>query len=164
MRGAELPRIIAALKGPIDTFVKDARVRVSLLINRSGQVLAQHGFTSSYEVMNVASLAAAAHASSRALADLTQSGDWTHLHHAGQRIELFLATLKTPVEPLILVTIFDAESSLGLVQLFFAQLAQRVSGLPELQVARVSADQVSFERDLEAGVERAFTSERRNEA
>jgi predicted regulator of Ras-like GTPase activity (Roadblock/LC7/MglB family) len=162
MRGADLPRIVAALKEPIAIFVRDARVRVSLLINRSGQVLAQHGFTSSYEVMNVASLAAAAHASSRALADLTQSGGWTHLHHAGERHELFLATLGTPVEPLILVTIFDTESSLGLVQLFFHQLAERVAGLPELHSVRASADQKSFEHDLEAGVERAFGGSRRD--
>jgi predicted regulator of Ras-like GTPase activity (Roadblock/LC7/MglB family) len=160
MRSTDLPRIIAALKEPIQLFVRDARVRVSLLINRSGQVLAQHGFTSSYEVMNVASLAAAAHASSRALADITQAGGWTHLHHSGERHELFLATLGTPVEPLILVTIFDGESSLGLVQLFFKQLAERVSGLPELQSARASADQQSFEHDLEAGVDRAFGTRR----
>lgn len=160
MRSTDLPRIIAALKEPIQLFVRDSRVRVSLLINRSGQVLAQHGFTSSYEVMNVASLAAAAHASSRALADITQAGGWTHLHHAGERHELFLATLGTPVEPLILVTIFDGESSLGLVQLFFKQLSDRVSGLPELQSVRASADQRSFEHDLEAGVERAFGTRR----
>ncbi|MCI0434316.1 MAG: roadblock/LC7 domain-containing protein [Gemmatimonadetes bacterium] len=159
MKGAELPRIIGALKQPIDTFIRDARIRVALLVNRSGQVLAQHGFTSSYEVMNVASLAAAAHATSQALADLTAVGDWSHLHHAGTRQELFLATLATPAAPLILVAIFDGESSLGLVQLFFGQLARRVAALPELQAATGSADQQSFEADLEAGIARAFKPE-----
>jgi len=164
MRGTELPRIVAALKGPIDTFVRDARVRVALLIDRSGQVVAQHGFTSSYEVMNVASLAAAAHATSHALADVTSVGGWSHLHHAGTRQELFLATLTTPTAPLILVAIFDSESSLGLVQLFFGQLAVRVAALPELQRVSASADQHSFERDLEAGIARAFAPDSRSGA
>ena len=76
MKGAELPIVVRALREPVGTFVRDSRVRVSLLVNRSGQVLAQHGFTGGYEVMNVASLAAAAHASARALAELTRSGGW----------------------------------------------------------------------------------------
>lgn len=160
MRGADLPRLVAALRAPIETFVRDSRARMALLITGSGQVLAQHGFTSGYEVMNVASLAAATHASSGALAELVQAGRWHHLHHAGARQQLFLASLDTPQGRLILVVVFDSESSsLGLVQYFFTQLAQRVAELPELRDGRKSADQRSFERDLEAGLERIFSSE-----
>ena len=61
MRSAEdLAQLVEALRPTIAEFVREARVRTTLLINTSGQVLAQHGFTRSYEVMNVASLAAAA--------------------------------------------------------------------------------------------------------
>ena len=158
MRSSDLPGLVAALRGPVNEFVRDARVRISLVISGSGQVLGQHGFTSGYEVMNVASLAAAAHASARALAELTQTGHWSHLHHAGRRQQLFLAPLETPVEKLILVAIFDAESSLGLVQFFFNRLATRVIALPALTSARGSADARSFERDLEAGLDRIFAS------
>lgn len=157
MRSSDLPGLVAALRAPVDEFVRDARVRISLVISSSGQVLGQHGFTSSYEVMNVASLAAAAHASARALADLTKTGDWSHLHHAGQRQQLFLAPLETPVEKLILVAIFDADSSLGLVQFFFGRLAAKVRDMQALTRARGSADSRSFERDLDAGLERIFT-------
>ena len=157
MRGSDLPRLVAALRDPIETFVRDSRVRISLLITGSGQVLAQHGFTTSYEVMNVAALAAAANASSRAIADLMQVGRWTHLHHAGANQQIFLATLDTPIEKLTLVVIFDAESSLGLVQFFFARLADRIARLPELATARGSADHVTFERDLQQGLERIFS-------
>lgn len=159
MRRTELPALVAALRDPVDAFVRDARLRLALLISTSGQVLAQHGFTGRYEVMNVASLAAAAHASSRALADLTRSGGWTHLYHGGRDRQLFLAPLPTPIEPLILVAIFDTESSLGLVQLFFDQLAGSVADIPELLDPSGSADQVSFEADLEAGIERIFSPE-----
>jgi predicted regulator of Ras-like GTPase activity (Roadblock/LC7/MglB family) len=156
MRSTDLPGLVAALKSPVDEFVRDARVRISLVISSSGQVLGQHGFTSSYEVMNVASLAAAAYASARALAELTQTGQWTHLHHAGRSQQLFLAPLETPVEKLILVAIFDAESSLGLVQFFFGRLAERVKSMPALTGVRGSADARTFERDLEAGLDRIF--------
>jgi len=158
MRGADLAHLVAALRAPIELFVRESRVRIALLITGSGQVLAQHGFTSGYEVMNVASLAAAAHASSGALAEVLQTGGWSHLHHAGEHQQLFLATLETPVGRLILVSIFDRESSsLGLVQLFFGQLAARVRTMPELSRTQQAADQRTFERDLQAGLDRVFS-------
>jgi predicted regulator of Ras-like GTPase activity (Roadblock/LC7/MglB family) len=161
MKHTELPRVIRVLKDPVLRFVHDARARIALLVSRSGQVLAQYGFTSSYEVMNVASLAAAAHASSQALAELTRSGRWTHLYHAGAERKMFLAPLDTPVDQFILVVIFDGQSSLGIVQLFFDQLSKRVAALPELQRTLERTDAASFERDLNAGLERMFPADAR---
>lgn len=158
MRQQELPDLMRALRGPVETFVHASRVRMTLLVNRAGQVLAQHGFTSSYEVMNVASLAAAAHASSHALAELVGTRRWNHLHHAGADRQLFLALLDTPFEPLIVVVIFDDQSSLGIVELFFKRLATEVAGLPQFRNVRGSEDATSFERDLEAGLERVLRS------
>jgi predicted regulator of Ras-like GTPase activity (Roadblock/LC7/MglB family) len=153
MRRDDLPGLAAALRPPVHTFVRESRVRIALLVNGSGQVLAQHGFTRSYEIMNVASLAAAAHASSGALARLSGAGHWEHLYHAGRERQLFLAPLRTPVGELILVAIFDADSSLGIVRLFYARLERDVAALPDFMAVRGTTDQASFERDLEAGLE-----------
>jgi len=159
MRQSELPDLMQALRAPVNAFIHDSRARIALIVNRSGQVLAQHGFTSSYETMNVASLAAAAHASSQALAELLNTRRWKHLYHAGVKRNMFLALLDTPLEPLILVVIFDDQSSLGLVELFFDRLSASVAALPQLREVRRSADAVSFERDLEAGLDRVFKSD-----
>jgi len=137
--------------------VRESRVRIALLINSAGQVLAQHGFTRSYEVMNVASLAAAAHASAGALAQMTQARRWVHMHHAGKERQLFLAPIKTPLTELILVTIFDTETSLGIVQLFFDQLSTAISALPEFKEELQQTTQQAFERDLEAGLQRVLS-------
>ena len=155
----DLPRLVEALKPPIAEFVRESRSRIALLINGSGQVLAQHGFTRSYEVMNVASLAAAAHASARALAELTDASRWTHLHHAGKERQLFLAPIRTPVAELILVIIFDEETSLGIVQLYFDQLTTAIAALPDFQEALTPTTQQHFERDLEAGLRNVLTDE-----
>lgn len=160
MRVAELPRIVESLRPAIQEFVHESRARIALLVTGSGQVLAQHGFARSYEVMNVASLAAAAHAAANALGTLTGAGRWHHLHQAGRRQDLFLATLQTPVENLIFVVIFDAESSLGIVQLFFGRLAVQVAALPEFQrMPQSTTTQATFERDLEEGLQRVFLPE-----
>jgi predicted regulator of Ras-like GTPase activity (Roadblock/LC7/MglB family) len=153
MRRDQLPAVVAALQVPVRHFVHESRVRTVLLVNGAGQVLAQHGFTSSYEVMNVASLAAATHASSRALATLSGAGRWAHLYHGGREQQLFLAPLRTPVEELILVAIFDGDSSLGLVRLFYDTLEREIAALPELRQSMPATDRAGFERDLEAGLE-----------
>ncbi len=163
MRNDELARLVEVLKAPIGEFVREARIRTALLINGSGQVLAQHGFTRSYEVMNVASLAAAAHAAARALAEMTDAQKWTHLHHAGKQRQLFMAPISTPFEELILVAIFDSDSSLGLVQLFFQRFSARVGGLPELRQRTFQTTQQSFERDLQAGLSNVLATEANGE-
>jgi hypothetical protein len=159
VRQNDLARIITALKPSIDDFVRESRVRIALLINTTGQVLAQHGFTRSYEIMNVASLAAAAHVSSRLLAQITQARRWTHLHHAGRERNFFLAPVKTPVTDLILVAIFDRETSLGIVQLYFDRLGKAIGALPEFQQELQQTSQLAFERDLEAGLRRVLSEQ-----
>lgn len=153
MKQTDLPRLVEALREPIHSFVRESRVRIALLVNGAGQVLAQHGFTRGFHVMNVASLAAASHSSSRALAQLTGAGSWDHLYQSGVHRQLFLAPLRTPVEELIFVAIFEGDSSLGIVRLFYETLEQQVAALPEFAALRESTDQASFERDLEAGLE-----------
>jgi predicted regulator of Ras-like GTPase activity (Roadblock/LC7/MglB family) len=157
VRQSDLPRIIAALRTPLQDFVHESRVRIVLLISGAGQVLAQHGFTRSYEVMNVASLAAAACSAAGALAQMTDARRWTHMHQAGKEQQLFIAPVRTPGADLILVAIFDRETSLGIVQLFFDRLGTTVGGLAEFQQRLEPATQQSFERDLEAGLQRVLT-------
>lgn len=152
MRRGDLSRLVEVLREPIQTFIREARIRIALLVNASGQVLAQHGFTRSYEVASVASLAAAAHASAHALAGMTGAERWTHLHHAGRERQLFLAPFQTPSEELILVAIFDDDSSLGLVQLYFDRLAYAIAALPEFGVPIPTGSADTFEHDLEAGL------------
>ena len=163
MRDSELARLVEVLKEPIGEFVREARVRTALLVNGSGQVLAQHGFTRSYEVMNVASLAAAAHSAARALAVMTDAKAWTHLHHAGKQRQLFMAPIKVPSEELIMVAIFDSDSSFGLVQLFFQRFSVRIGALPELRQRTFQTTQNTFEHDLQAGLSNVLATEANGE-
>lgn len=152
MRRGDLTEVIDALREPVRAFVRDARVRVALVVDVSGQLLAQQGFTSGYEVANVASLAAAAHASARALAELTAAERWTYLHQVGRERQLFLAPFSTPSEELILVAIFDDDSSLGLVLLYFDEFARRIGDLPQFRTIEGGGSAETFESDLEAGL------------
>ena len=159
MKREDLNRVAKALEEPMRSFVRESRVRTALLVNRSGQVLAHHGFGRGFDVANVAALAAAAHSSAHALAELTGAGQWMHLHHAGKEHQLFLAPFGTTGEQLVLVAIFDQDSTLGLVQLFFDRLAEAVREIPELGSGLQASDMAGFESDLEAGLDRLLSGE-----
>jgi len=156
MRRGDLSEFVGALEGPVERFAREAGLRLVLLINESGQVLAQRGFARALDVMGVAALGAGIHASSRALAALMGMNGFAHLHQGGASAQVFIGPFRTPAENLIVIAVFGEDSSIGLVQLFFAEFTGQVSRLPGWSEVRPTVDAASFERDLEAGLENLF--------
>lgn len=156
MRQLDLRRLQDALAGHLEEFVQESGARLAVLINRSGQVLAHEGFERRLDLVGVASLAAGINASSRALARQLGEDRFEHLYHAGRSRQLFIANFETPAGQLILVTVFDDRSSIGLVRLFFEEFVNGVRDVSELDGARPSVSARDFERDLEAGLDRFF--------
>ena len=164
MRRADLAQFAGALAAPVERFAREAGVRLVLLINESGQVLAQRGFARALDVMGVAALGAGIHASSHALAVMIGEGGFRHLHQGGSAAQVFIGPFRTPSEELIVIAVFGEDSSLGLVQVFFAELAREVAALPGWSETRPTADARAFERDLEAGLETIFGGEAKGAA
>lgn len=156
MRRSDLERFVGDLAEPVERFAREAGVRLVLLINGAGQVLAQRGFARALDVMGVAALGAGIHASSRALAQLLEQGGFGHLFLQGATERVFIAPFSTPSEELVLVAVFGEDSTIGLVQLFFGRLTGEVARLPGWSTARPTADAAQFERDLEAGLDQFF--------
>jgi predicted regulator of Ras-like GTPase activity (Roadblock/LC7/MglB family) len=152
----DLRQIQEAFSGPLEEFVRETRVRLAVLINRSGQVLAQYGFDKLFDLVGVASLAAGINASSRALASQLGENEFEHLHHAGRARQLFLGHFESAAGQLMLVTVFDDRSSIGLVRLFFEEFVMRIRGLPAMDMARSRVNAQDFEAELEAGLDRFF--------
>lgn len=135
---------------PLQRFVDEARVRFALLIHPSGQVLGQFGFTRAVDVMAACALAAAIHASAGQLGRELEGRPFRELYHAGRERQIFLAETETVRGPLILMTVFDAESSLGLVQIYFKEFcaALRAAAPPVEESPPAPALAATFERDL----------------
>jgi hypothetical protein len=70
------------------------------------------------------------------------------LHYAGRVRQIFLGQVEMATGSLILFTVFDDESSLGLVQLFFAEFCASLAAVVpgEAPVSPALAD--DFEREL----------------
>ena len=145
------------LEEPLARFIDDARVHVALLLDTSGRVLAQHGFTRSVEVMSACALAAAIHASASEIGRQLDGSPFTTLHHAGQQRQVFLGSLATPRGSHILLTVFDDATSIGLVRLYFAELSKRLAiAAPAVVQATASPTLVDFESDLNRNLAKLF--------
>jgi predicted regulator of Ras-like GTPase activity (Roadblock/LC7/MglB family) len=145
------------IEEPLLRFVDDARVELVLLLEASGRVLAQHGFTRSVDVMSACALAAAIHASAAEMGRQLGGDPFAAVHHAGSDRQLFLAGLATPHGKCILVTVFDDGSSLGLVRLYFAELASRLATIAPLPATpHGPALAGDFETDLNRNLAKLF--------
>ena len=146
---------------PLQRFVDDARVLFAVLLQPSGQVLGQFGFTRAVDVMAACALAAAIHASASQLGRELEGKPYRELFHAGRERQIFLAETPSGRGPLLLLTAFDAETSLGLVQVYFRDLRdalQHVAPLPP--PAPDATPEVmlgpSFEQDLNRSLAALF--------
>jgi predicted regulator of Ras-like GTPase activity (Roadblock/LC7/MglB family) len=138
----------AWVEAPLKRFVDEARVQLAVLLHPSGQVLGQFGFARSMDVMTACALSAAIHASSAELGRLLDGKPFTGVHYAGKARQIYLASVPTAGGALVLLAVFDDESSLGLVQLFFKEFCAEVAAAAPPASADASALGGDFEREL----------------
>lgn len=145
------------IESPLKRFVDDAGVVLALLLHPSGSVLAQHGFTRAVDIMAACALAAAIHASSSEIGRMLDDKPFTGLHHAGKKRQIFLAETPTQRGPYILLTVFDGESSLGLVKMFFEDFRVGLANAtpPPPQEPRVPLAE-NFEKELNGNLNALF--------
>jgi predicted regulator of Ras-like GTPase activity (Roadblock/LC7/MglB family) len=136
------------VEAPLKRFVGDARVLLALLLYPSGQVLAQHGFTRAVDVMSACALAAAINASAGELGRQLEGRPFDGLHHAGKERQIFLAEARTDRGAFIFLTVFDHESSLGLVRLYFDEFRQALAAAAPPAPKPEPVLTEHFERDL----------------
>ena len=110
-------------EAPLVRYVAQASARLVVVMTPAGQVLAQHGFPRAVDLMGVAAIGAAIMASSGALAELVGEASFGALFHAGRRHGIHLAPCRTARGPLVVLTVFGRETSIGLVELFFDEFA-----------------------------------------
>jgi hypothetical protein len=148
------------VEAPLRRFVDDARARLALLLHPSGQVVAQAGFTREVDVMTACALAAASHATSGELGKRVDGHAFRSLHYAGPDRQLFLSPVNTARGAYICLTVFNAESSLGLVRMYFEELCHDLAAAaPPLPAAPRPTIAADFELDLNRNLAALFGRE-----
>jgi len=144
------------LRGPLERFVRETGARLVLLLTPAGQVLAQFGFTRAIDVMSAAALASGIAASTGELARMLDEREFRALNHQSRRHGVFLARFATPRGPLLGLVVYGPDSSVGLVQLFFEELAADLAAAAPPAPSRAPLLGQDFERDLNESLASLF--------
>lgn len=145
------------IEAPLQRFVDDARVQLALLLHPSGQVVAQAGFTRRMDVMTACALAAASHATSSELGRYVDGKPFRGLHYAGPDKQLFLGTVETQAGKYLCLAVFDEETSLGLVRMYFDDLSRDlIAAAPATPETHTPVLAVDFEADLNKNLAMLF--------
>lgn len=145
------------VEDPLAELLRESAARLALVMTASGQVIAQHGFARSLDVMAAAALGAGILASTRELARLVGAGgDFGAVVHQGGERGVWLAGFDTPRGRWVALVVFGKESSVGLVRLFFEQFAERVAAATPPPQAGREVLAAGFERELDTSLRTLF--------
>ena len=118
----DLEKIDACLGNMLSTSSANA----VLLIDRSGQLIANHGDTPDIDTSSLAALTAANFGATVEIARLLGEEEFTLLFHKGRSENVYFSAVG---ENAILVTLFDDKTSLGLIRLRISQMVDELSGI-----------------------------------
>ncbi len=142
---------------PLGELLRESGARVALVMTSAGQVIAEHGFTRSFDVMSVAALGAGILATTAELARQVGAGHgFDIVVHQGLTGGIWLGGFDTPRGRWILVVVFGRDSSVGLVRLFAARFAARMAAVtpPDVPTRQLLAE--GFERELDESLRALF--------
>jgi predicted regulator of Ras-like GTPase activity (Roadblock/LC7/MglB family) len=103
-----------AITKALERFLQESNARCSLLVDRTGQLIATVGEKPTFDPTAFATLTAADFSANDQLAKLIGEKEFSSLFHQGERDSMYLADVASRV---ILVVLFDSRTTLGLVRL-----------------------------------------------
>jgi predicted regulator of Ras-like GTPase activity (Roadblock/LC7/MglB family) len=132
--------------------LKESQARCALVVDRTGQLLANAGEALKFDSAAFASLTAADFSANDQLAKMIGEAEFASLVHQGEKESMYLADVARRV---ILVVLFDNRTTLGLVKLRVKSAVTRLS--------QVFTDMFNREGMSAPGVETEFLGEAEDE-
>jgi predicted regulator of Ras-like GTPase activity (Roadblock/LC7/MglB family) len=118
----------------VDRLVKDANARVVFIVDKNGQLIAAGGDAESVDTTSLASLTAGNIAATGGMAKILKENEFATQFHEGEKANIHIQLVGNRV---ILVVIFDAKSSLGLVRLRVKRASEELNLIFEKLLTKV---------------------------
>jgi predicted regulator of Ras-like GTPase activity (Roadblock/LC7/MglB family) len=122
-----------AISEQLSSLLRETNVKSLLLVDRSGQVVANVGEPPQFDPQAFASLTAADFSANDQLAKMIGEHEFSSLFHQGEKESMYLADIAHRV---ILVALFDNRTTLGMVRLKVKVTVEELSRLFEAMFAR----------------------------
>jgi len=108
----------------LNQMVSSSRAHSVLLIDRSGQLIAHQGNTPGIDVLSLSALTAANFGATAEIARILGEEEFTLLFHKGKSENVYFSAIG---ENVIMVTLFDDNTSLGLIRLQINKIVDELS-------------------------------------
>jgi predicted regulator of Ras-like GTPase activity (Roadblock/LC7/MglB family) len=108
----------------VDKLVRAANAKVVFVVDKNGQLIAASGEVEHLDTTSLASLTAGNIAATGGMAKLLREQEFATQYHEGTNVHTYIQLVGNRV---ILVVIFDARSSLGLVRLRVRKTAEELT-------------------------------------
>jgi predicted regulator of Ras-like GTPase activity (Roadblock/LC7/MglB family) len=138
--------------------MEDARLISGVLLYPSGRAVGQFGFTNAADVMSICALTSAINASARELGRQLDGKPFYEMHHAGADRQVFMARASAGAQEFLFVGVFDRESSLGVVEMYFTEFQKALEKLrPDAPVTTPAIKKgADFEGELNRSLDALF--------
>ena len=133
------------IKAIIAKLRTDANAKMVFLVDKNGQQIAAHGDIGNLDTTSLASLTAGNVAATDGLARLIGEKEFPVLSHEGERDNLHISVVTGRV---ILVVIFDEQSSLGLVRLRVKRASAELGAVFDEIMRKVEREKNNFSGNL----------------
>ena len=108
----------------LNQMVSSSRAHSVLLIDRSGQLIAHYGNTPGIDILSLSALTAANFGATAEIARILGEEEFTLLFHKGKSENVYFSAVG---EHVIMVTLFDDNTSLGLIRLQINKIVDELS-------------------------------------
>ncbi len=123
------------IQSVVDRLVKDANAKVVFIVDKNGQLIAASGGDiDNLDTTSLASLTAGNIAATGGMAKLLKENEFGTQFHEGEKANIHIQLVGNRV---ILVVIFDAKSSLGLVRLRVRKASEELNHIFEALLKKV---------------------------
>ena len=141
---------------PLRRLKDDARLLSGVLLYPTGRAVGQFGFSNAADVMSICALTSAINASARELGRQLDGKPFYETHHAGADRQVFMARCAAGGQELLFVGVFDRESSLGVVEIYFGEFQQALEKLRPETEAKGVGPTGDFEGELNRSLDALF--------
>jgi predicted regulator of Ras-like GTPase activity (Roadblock/LC7/MglB family) len=108
----------------LNKMVSSSMAHSVLLIDRSGQLIAHYGNTPELDILSLSALTAANFGATAEIARILGEEEFTLLFHKGKNENVYFSAVG---EHVIMVTLFDDKTSLGLIRLQINKIIDELS-------------------------------------
>lgn len=136
----------SAIEKQLQDFLGKAETQWAALVDRGGNLFAEHGDTGSLDMTILCALAAGSFSATKELAKRLGEGEFTALYHEGSGVSILMTALH---HDCLLVTVFTDKTNIGLVRFYSQQISPHLNEV--LQKASESTETLQVDAELNEG-------------